>query len=344
MEHSIKEITKRIIGTLAIPVCSLIIMVMVCNFVGISMFERVTHYQVLFEYSAITVLVSFALAINLNSGRFDFSIGSLMLLSAAISYQICNYIGVFTPMAMLGVSIVIGAILGLLSGIVYVTLKLPPIITSLGITLIYEALAYFVTNNEKLSFTSEQAFKDFNASIITMIIIILISTTFMVLVFHYTKFGFDYQALISGQKIGVKTGINEVKNAVICYAISGALLGAAGMISDSATYQVTTSLNFGSIGTMFTAFLPIFIGGFIARYSNEKIGIMIGAFTYQIFQVGFGRIAGVVTNFSADVYGIINSLILVLFLIYLNNEKQIIEIIALKKKLEKKKIEKIIEQ
>lgn len=336
MGYSFKDILKRTVATLAIPVIALLIMIIVCSSIGVPMFERVTHYQVLFGYTAITVLVAFALSINLNSGRFDFSIGSIMLLSAAIGYQVCQKIE-FTPMAMLIVSIVVGAILGLISGIIYVTLKLPPIITSLGITLIYEAAAYFVTNNEKLSFTSEQAFKDFNGSIPTMIIIIGIATIFMIVTFHYTKFGFDYKALISGQKIGVKTGINEISNAIICYTISGALLGAAGMISDSATYQITTSLNFGSIGTMFTAFLPMFIGGFIARFSNEKIGIMLGAFTYQIFQVGFGRIAGVVPNFSADVYGIINSLILVVFLIYLNNEKHIVEFVSLKKLLGNRK-------
>lgn len=58
--------------------------------------------------------------------------------------------------------------------------------------------------------------------ITTMIIITAIAVILMVAVFHFTKFGYDYRALQTGQKISVSTGINEVKNAVGCYTVAGA--------------------------------------------------------------------------------------------------------------------------
>ena len=33
-------------------------------------------------------------------------------------------------------------------------------------------------------------------------------------------------------------------------------------------------LNFSSISIMFTAFLPMFIGSYISRFTNEKIGFL----------------------------------------------------------------------
>lgn len=41
---------------------------------------------------------------------------------------------------MLVITIVAGAVLGLVSGLIYISLKIPPIITSLGVTLIYEGV------------------------------------------------------------------------------------------------------------------------------------------------------------------------------------------------------------
>lgn len=43
------------------------------------------------------------------------------------------------------------------------------------------------------------------------------------------------------------------------------------------------------------------------------------------------------TTFTSTVYGIINSVILVVFLIYLNNENKLVELVAAKKFLKSRK-------
>ena len=43
------------------------------------------------------------------------------------------------------------------------------------------------------------------------------------------------------------------------------------------------------------------------------------------------KVNAVDTTFTSTVYGIINSVILVLFLIYLNNENKVIELVTFKK-------------
>ena len=49
---------------------------------------------------------------------------------------------------MLCLNVVFGALLGLVSGTLYVTLRIPPIITSLGVTLIYEGVTFTVTGGK----------------------------------------------------------------------------------------------------------------------------------------------------------------------------------------------------
>jgi ribose transport system permease protein len=79
------------------------------------------------------------------------------------------------------------------------------------------------------------------------------------------------------------------------------------------------SLNFGSIGIMFTAFLPLFIGGWIGRSINKRVGIMLGAVSMALISLAYARF-----DTASSVQSIVSALLLVLFLIYLNNEFAII--------------------
>ena len=108
------------------------------------------------------------------------------------------------------------------------------------------------------------------------------------IVFDHTKFGREYKALRDGQTISVNTGIKEIPNAIICYAISGALMGLVGILSSIQLGTVNGELlNFSTVGTMFTAFLPMFIGGFIGRFSNDKFGYFLAAITWALVSALF---------------------------------------------------------
>ena len=161
--------------------------------------------------------------------------------------------------------------------------------------------------------------------------VIIVALIVFIFILDYTRFGYEYKALVSGQKVAVNTGINEVKNAVGCYAIAGALMGVVGFLSATNSGTVQMALNFGSIGTMFTAFLPMFIGGFIGRFCNEKIGYLLGAVTTALMSLTYARLL-----VDSSVQQIITAVVLVLFLIYLNNENKVIELVMIKNRLKKK--------
>ncbi len=321
---------KRIVGTAVIPVLAFVVVLLLCGVQGVKLFDGEGSFILFFRATASVMLTTFALSLNLNSGRFDFSIGSVSLLSSVISASICTSLGLSTPV-MLTISIVAGAILGLLSGAVYVLVKLPPIIVSLGVALFFEGLAFAITEGYGVSFVANRELTSF-PSVFNYGLIIILGLILFIFVFDYTQFGYEYKALLSGQKVAVNTGVKEVPNAVLCYGISGALMGVVGFISATNTGTIQMSLNFGSIGVMFTAFLPMFIGGFIGRFCNEKIGYLLGAVTTAFISLMYARL-----NVDASIQQIVTALILVGFLIYLNNENKIIEIVMLKKFLRDRK-------
>lgn len=312
-----KSVGKRITGTAIIPVGTLVIFIGLCAILGIPFIASSGHITLLLRSIATTTLTSFALSLNLNSGRFDFSLGSVALLSSTLSAMLTTQYGLSATM-MLVLSLLFGAVLGLLHGCLYVLLRLPAIITGLGMTLAYEAIAFIITNGKGVSFTTKSNLLAFAQNQLAMLFVAVIAAAFMIVVFRYTKFGYNYNILKYGQKIAVNTGVKEKGNAVACYAISGLLMGMVGYISACLTGSIQMALNFGSIGVMFTAFLPMFIGGFIGRYISEYIGIVLGAATSAIISLGFVRL-----GVSAEIQSLVSAFVLVLFLIYLNNEYKI---------------------
>ena len=304
---------KKYIGAFSLPLIVLFVCLFISNRNGVRLFDSVLSWTTFMRAVANVMLVTFALSINLNSGRFDFSIGSVALLSSVLSAIVTLKYNL-GPVPMLLLSVFFGGLLGFLSGFVYVMVKLPPIIVSLAVALFYEGLSFTLTGGHGVSFSNNASLLGF-ASIQSYTVIICVALAFMILIYDHTQFGYEYKALLSGQKVAVDTGIREIPNALGCYTIAGILMGVQGFISATNNGSITMSLNFGSISPMFMAFLPMFIGGFISRFMNDKFGYLLGAVCSAFISLTYVRL-----NVSSSTQQIISACLMVSFLIYLNNE------------------------
>ena len=337
---------KRVIGITAIPIVCLIVSLIMCASFGTSLFKDANSLSTYLYGTVYLTLIAFAVSVNLHSGRFDFSVGSMVTLTSTIVIVLaCR--GWDNMGLLLLIAVISGAVAGFVSGGLYLILRLPPMICSLGVSLLYEAVAYIIADGSEQNnvIMKNQATSNVMKAFVGaggknpvfLILILATSLLFMIVVFHYTKFGYDYRALQSGQKIAVNTGANEYLNTMICYVISGVMSGAAGMLFGCQIQYTRVSgyLNFGTLDKMFVAFCPLFFSGLVMRYCNKQVAILISVLGYEFLQLAFGNMSAVNTTFTSTIYGIINSVILVLFLIYLNNENKVIEIVTLKKFLGK---------
>ena len=155
----------------------------------------------------------------------------------------------------------------------------------------------------------------------------------MVILWDRTRFGYNRAALATGQKIATDVGVNEKRNALICYIVAGALLGLAGVVYISKYGSVTPETGLSSSTYFMTAFLPIFIGGAIAKYSSHPVAVFIGAITQAFIVSGLSKIGA-----SSSMQTVINGLIVMAFLIYTSNSYKLVEARMFKEKLEKAKL------
>ena len=314
--------SQRIMGTLAIPCIAAAVLLILCAVGGKSMLANRTSLNYFVLYAAIVMITTMALSVNLNSGRFDFSLGSMAVLSSVLASKLTYGLlkgGAFSAIVMLLLGVLFGGLLGLCSGALYVTLRIPPIITSLGVTLIYEGVTFTVTSGKYvMNEVRNPSMTAFAGNWLYPALLIALVLGLMIFLFDHTRFGYDYKALQSGQKVAVNTGIREVPNALLCYVIAGALMGLVGFLNAARSSNINGgSLNFGSIGIMFTAFLPMFIGGYIGRFSNDKLGYLLAALCMSMLNSTFAAFSN---EISASMQSIINAVLLVVFLVYLNNE------------------------
>lgn len=309
-------------GTLAIPALFAVVLLALCGAGGKVMIANAASFNNFVVYTAIVMTTTMALSINLNSGRFDFSLGAMAVLASVLSAKVTYAVldgEAGSAWLMLALNIAFGALLGLASGALYVTVRIPPIITSLGVTLIFEGITYTITGGKYvMAEVQNPSMAAFTGTWIYAFVLILAVLAFIVFLFDHTRFGCNYRALRDGQKVAVETGVREVPNALACYAVCGALMGIVGFLNTARNTNINGgSLNFGSIGIMFTAFLPMFIGGYIGRFSNDKLGYLLAALCISMLNSTFAAFSNEVT---ASTQSIINAVLLVLFLIYLNNE------------------------
>lgn len=313
---------KKIGMTLLIPTGVFLFFSILLLAQGTTMFSTANHYRTFVNAFVVTTFIAWALNFNLSTGRFDFSLGSISLLASMMGVRVMWYLeGLGWEMNgyyMLVVIVFFGAVLGCIAGVVYILLKIPPIVTSLGMTLIYEALGFMLTGGSGVVLNRTLHLTRI-ASMENQLMVLAIGFAIIYFISNKTKFGFEWKTLVAGQKIAVDTGINEKKNAIISYTLSGAFVSVAGAFTMSMQGTASASLNFATIATIFVAFLPLFLGGFIARYSEGKFGIMVGSFTTALITLGFVRL-----GISAQMQSLWNAIILLVFLIYLNNEFKIL--------------------
>lgn len=310
------RILKNTGMTLAIPAITYVFFLITCNLFGSEGFGVGSDFMTIVYTTLYTGMIALAMSYNLTCGRFDFSVGATILLAAIIGGNIVkeNKLG---PLALLVIIVLIAALCGLISGIAYAALKIPPMVVSIGITMIYEAIALLFNRSKgvKMIGNSALVFSRPPYSLLVVGIAVLL----LIFLFNFTSFGYEWRMLRSGQKIAVDIGINEKRNAVLCYVIAGVLLGIAACMYLSKYGTVAPEVGLSSSSFFMSAFLPLFIGGAIEKYSDKNIGVLMGAFTQAIITSGFGKL-----GFGSSLQTVLNGVIVMAFLVYTSNSYKLV--------------------
>ena len=216
-------------------------------------------------------------------GMFDFSIGANIILSAIVGAQLANSFGLGYAGLIIG-ALVTGALVGLCNGMFYVKLRIPSMIVTTGLALIYESLANIVAGGTSQKIPSDlRFFGKMPGNIILAVVAFVLAW----LILNYTKIGTYTYAIGSDEFVTKNMGIKVDKFKVIAFVISGAFFGLMAVLTISYGSSILAETGMASMSRNFIPTMGCFFGVAFKKYGIPLQAIIIGEFFINIIFYGF---------------------------------------------------------
>ncbi|MFT3985096.1 MAG: hypothetical protein QM697_14405 [Lachnospiraceae bacterium] len=282
-----------------------------------------------FKQTLAPTLISYAMCCNMLNDRMDLSAGAVVMLSAMLGAKMVYLYGIgLVPFVL--VVVISAVVLGTISGAVYMLLKVPAIVTALGVCMVYETLSNLASISWVTAISGE----------ITMlgrfpycIILFFVMFVLFYLLFNYTKFGYHVRACASSQQIAKNAGVDTKKTAFLCYVVSSLFLGVAALLKISIQGSIDTPMYMSSTNIIFNCMLGIYVGLALEQYCNLLVGILIGNFILNMLTTGLLSL-----GLSASLQDTASGIFLLVIMIFTYNNQRVLDFMN-DRKLKKELIE-----
>lgn len=215
----------------------------------------------LFDQAAVVGLLAAAATLCIISGVFDLSSTATLAVSAISGVTLTQHFGVAA--GFFG-ALLVGALLGTLTGLIVVSTKVNSFIGTLAVSIIYRGLAIVITGGAIVAPLPDQlaTFQTWTwPSIFGLTagsVLMLAMTAVLGIVLWRTTFGRRIYAVGGNQEAARLSGIRTGSIHVAVFAISGLCSAMAGMILASRAGSAQPAM---AIGIELTAIAAVVIGG-----------------------------------------------------------------------------------
>lgn len=277
MKKANSNVLIKILKTIAIPVCM---------FVALKIFFPAnitmdTAGNMIYQAVAPSIL-AWGVLFGFKAGNWDFSPGATALASGIIGGNFAMMLG----MGFFGIILfcaLFGILFGLLTGGLYIWLKVPTIIVSIGVVFLLESLCGVVFNGEGIMVDSSAVVLN---SFVPQIIFGIAAFLLAIYLYNFRSFGYHVRAVGNGTNIAAQSGINIYKVKFQALVVTGLFAGlfAAVTLGTSGVMR-TVSASMGSMGTVFDAMMCMFVAMALGQFVNIVVAVFVGAVTLQFLKL-----------------------------------------------------------
>lgn len=266
---------KGIVISLSIPVVYyLILMVLMPDRVT---FANIRYYL---AQAVLPAVLAWGASFSLTVGHRDFSIGASVLASAIIGGNLALRLG-WGPIGMLIMCPLVGFAVSSITGGLFVLLRIPSMIVSIGMMLIIESVCGIVFDGAGVLMPSEYVI--FAGSGKTLLVGLVVYTA-VYLLYNRTTFGYHVRAIGSNASVAETYGLKVLKTRFWCFAFSGLFSGvyAALMLGTTSVQRSVSTM--GTMKTAFDGMMCFCVGLAVAKSVNPITSIFIGSIYMQLVQ------------------------------------------------------------
>lgn len=279
-----KSPLSRIVGTLALPVAMYLIMMILCYSNGKMYFGTWNMWKTLIVDIALSVTCAMGIGLQFKNGRFDFSGGGIMLLSAIIAGNIALKLDNNIPV-MCVLCVVCCVVFSLLVAVFYVYGRVPIVITTIGFAMLYESVTCLIYGSRGVNIVSNMTLRVFS-TYPWVIVPMLIAIGLYAFYSYCTVSGKQARLLANNQQAAVNIGVREKKNVIVSYVFSGLIFGFATIIYIAGSMHRAATTSMSTVGELFSNILPVFVGLIVGTFCGDTIGTIVGSLTLCLMSWG----------------------------------------------------------
>ncbi len=234
----------------------------------------------------------------LTMGLFDFTLGSNMILGSLIGCLLSvnfGYAGL-----ILG-CIVIGTAIGFANGLMYNKFKIPSIIVTIGLLIIYESIACLISPQGTVKLDS--AYRLFGMAPWNFIVAFA-AFAFATFLITTTRTGVYIKAIGTNENLAKSMGIDVARYKVIGFTLCGFFAGVCALMTICYGSSIMPVSGMGSMDRNFTPLMGCFFGVVFKKYVNPVIAIIIGEFVIALITTGI-MTNGIDSSLKNTIAGII---------------------------------------
>ncbi len=275
------------------PPATLVLLILVAgisfdNFLGGANLSSVA------ERSAFVGIIAVGMTYLIISGGIDLAVGSVAALSGVTVARFVES-GIH-PFAALGLSIAIGAIIGLIQGIAVVRGKLEPFIVTLAGLLSVRGLALLISDEQNIPLPNDGLAKSIGSATLLSVggyeitvptLIMLVTFAVGAWVLRRTSFGRSVFAIGDDERSARLLGVKVDRVKLQAYATSGALAALAGGLL---AFKLTIGRPFAADAYELQAIGAVVVGGtLLTGGRGTVVGSMFGTLLLVVIQTMINR-------------------------------------------------------
>jgi len=269
-------------------------------------FLKVSNFVNISNQIAINIIIAVGMTILITSGGIDLSVGANVALTGVI---IALYFRAMpeggSPLVGILIGLGIGALLGLINGVVVAYLKAPPFITTLGTMGVYRGFALVLSGGRPLMGINENfvhIFSGFIGAMPRQFLIALLFTGMGAFILNRTSVGRIAQCMGGNERTLRVSGIPVELYKILMYMITGILAALAGMVLTS---MMAVAEPIAGQFYELDAVAVVVMGGTLLQGGKGTVfGTLLGAILLGVMRNGLNML-GVPANYQQLFVGLI---------------------------------------
>lgn len=307
--------TKSKQTSMALPIVYLavvIVALVVLNVMTEGKLLTLNNIKTIVVNASAPTFIAWAFVFLQASGFTDLSLGAAIILAANVAGTFGNEIG-YVGLVFGGV--VAGVLLMTINFSVFQFTKIPSWIAGLGMTMIYEAIAFFYSQqrlNAGLRVVNLDSEYRALGRAPLVFVVMAIGLVLAYFIYNRTTVGLNIRAVGGNQSVARVMGIPMVKTVIFSGVISGIFVGLASVVKISFAASVPAVSGLSSLSGTFQPLAAVLMAAALSKRINITIGAVIGTvFIMMVFNVltllgvPSGTWQEVVLGISVIVFGIV---------------------------------------